>query len=85
MVRVIELIDRDLMVWKKDLVKRKFLSHDIDTILQIHLSIRHAHDKLICHFNRNGVYSVRSAYHLACSRRLMNMEGTSFIEENAWN
>jgi hypothetical protein len=58
------LIDSELRSWKADLVKRIFLPHEASIILGIPLSIRDPIDSLVWKATKNGVYTVRSGYHL---------------------
>ncbi|GJN27875.1 hypothetical protein PR202_gb15931 [Eleusine coracana subsp. coracana] len=48
--------------WDDDLIKSLFPSVDVNRILQIPLSPGRE-DLVAWHFNRNGIFSVRSAYH----------------------
>ncbi|KAM1412870.1 hypothetical protein TB1_024562 [Malus domestica] len=49
------------------LLGQLFCPEEIDVILNIPLSVRDVRDKLICHFERDGCFSVQSAYHIARS------------------
>ncbi|KAL0284767.1 UNVERIFIED_CONTAM: putative mitochondrial protein [Sesamum calycinum] len=68
--QVSELIDADLRVWNESLVNSLFSPEDRDLILQIPLRLVGSTDLLVWHYSRNGLFSVRSAYHLAlaCAR-----------------
>jgi len=59
-----ELIDNDRGYWKEGLVKEIFLLCDAETILSILLCKSWPDDKLIWHYNSNGKFLVKSAYHL---------------------
>ena len=57
-------IDSDVRAWKAGLVKEMFLPHEATSILGIPLSHRSPTDSLVWEATKNGVYSVRSGYHL---------------------
>jgi hypothetical protein len=58
------LIDFDLKSWKTELVKELFLPQEATTILGIPLSFRNLADSLVWGATKQGVYTVRSGYHL---------------------
>jgi hypothetical protein len=60
--RVNELIDPLTGQWDVDLVSSIFSSVDVHRILQIPL-IHGREDLVAWHFNKNGLFSVKSAYH----------------------
>ncbi|KAK9986188.1 hypothetical protein SO802_031139 [Lithocarpus litseifolius] len=59
---VCDLIDNESKEWKVDVVRQNFLAQDVDAILSIPLSVNGASDKIVWAENRNGRFSVRSAY-----------------------
>jgi len=61
---VADLIDVDLKQWKKELVLHSFNAFEANQILNIPISWRLPEDKKVWNWERNGQYSVRSAYHL---------------------
>ena len=63
--RVKELIDGDSREWKVDFIRQRFLPQDTDAILSIPLCAHGAHARLVWTDNKNGKFSVRSAYRLA--------------------
>ena len=61
-----ELIDQDLHWWKRDLMSTIFHREDMDAICRIPLSRRQVGDSIFWVHIRNGGYSVKSGYHVAC-------------------
>ena len=53
------------MEWKEEVIKRLFREHDVEHILGIKLPSRPREDVLAWHYDRKGLFSVRSAYRLA--------------------
>ena len=70
--RVSELIDPNLKWWRRELIAERFHKDDAEAILRIPLSHRHTLDVVVWQHNKQGVYSVRSGYHVA--RQIMNDE-----------
>ena len=62
---VSSLIDFDTKWWKVDLVRSMFLPFEASTILKIPLNYNLPEDSLIWIGNKRGVFSVKSAYHIA--------------------
>ncbi|KAK4403141.1 putative ribonuclease H protein [Sesamum angolense] len=63
--------------WDVDTINALLWPVDREAILQIPLSISGGPDLLIWHYSNNGLFSVRSAYHLALSSFLASNAGTS--------
>ncbi|MCH82297.1 ribonuclease H protein [Trifolium medium] len=61
---VADLIGVDIKQWKRELVLNSFNDFEARQFLNIHLSWRLPEDKKVWSWERNGHYSVRSAYHL---------------------
>ncbi|XP_075636907.1 uncharacterized protein LOC142609178 [Castanea sativa] len=57
-----DLIDAESKEWKVDVVRQNFLSQDVEAILSIPLCVNGAWDKLVLAENKNGRFSVKSAY-----------------------
>jgi ribonuclease HI len=62
--RVEQLIDPILEVWDRDLIESIFNPLDASRILQIPLHTRGFDDFISWHGTKNGMFSVRSAYHI---------------------
>ena len=79
-----ELIDNDRGYWKEGLVKEIFLPCDAETILSIPLCRSWPDDKLIWHYNSNGKFSVKSAYHLGIQYSTLMNGGPSKADPKGW-
>lgn len=64
---VLDLIDREMMIWRRDIIEHTFLHHDVQAILLIPLSFRRTQNNIIWHFDLKVVCSVKTVYHLAKS------------------
>ena len=64
-VLVETLIDRELGQWNSDAVRNSFLSHEASTILSIPISQNLPDDAWVWAWTKNGIFSVKSAYHVA--------------------
>ncbi|KAL0352088.1 UNVERIFIED_CONTAM: LINE-1 retrotransposable element O protein [Sesamum calycinum] len=64
---VSDLVLASTREWNEDTISALFWPEDRDYILQIPLSFSNVPDLLIWHYSSNGIFSVRSAYHLALS------------------
>ncbi|XP_058764138.1 uncharacterized protein LOC131637556 [Vicia villosa] len=76
------LIDEDLRCWKHDLIKECFSPMVCEEILSIPLSWRNMEDKLIWYPEKDGEFSVKSAYHLLRSKRDAAFPGPSSHSQN---
>lgn len=63
---VSELIDPDTKQWRRDLVFSCFNRYEAQQVLNIPISQRLPEDTLIWHWERDGMYSVKTAYHMLC-------------------
>ena len=66
--RVAELLDGEGS-WRMDLLRRYFLPADVDIITSIRTSTRVTEDIIAWAPERNGIFTVRSAYRLAMDER----------------
>ncbi|OMO53350.1 hypothetical protein CCACVL1_28692 [Corchorus capsularis] len=62
---VVELIDHDERCWKEDLLNSLFHPNEVEAILDIRLSSSRVEDKLIWAASKMGMFTVKSAYHVA--------------------
>ena len=67
------LIDREKGCWRSELIKELFLPHEANSILAIPLTQMQVPDSMVWTATANGVFSVRSAYHVS-RKALMLME-----------
>lgn len=63
--KVFALIDKERAVWKSELVNSIFLPHEASAILAIPLSFILPKDRKVWSGTANGVFSIRSAYHVS--------------------
>jgi hypothetical protein len=68
-VVVSELIDMDTRQWKRDLIFMCFDREEAQKIVSIPLSFRLPMDSLVWFWEKDGLYSVRSAYHFLCDEK----------------
>jgi hypothetical protein len=64
-MRVCDLIDKNLGWWDQNMLKNMFREEEIKAINSIPLSSTNQQDKKIWRGTANGLFSVKSAYHLA--------------------
>ncbi|KAL0003498.1 hypothetical protein SO802_017279 [Lithocarpus litseifolius] len=76
-LRVSELISKEPVGWKMQVIDALFLPHEADTIKCIPLSTHLPPDKLIWAATTNGSFSVRSAYKLAMELSRSDNAGSS--------
>ena len=66
---VSELIDPVTRTWNEELIRKILLPHDVDEVLKIRLPQSTSEDFIAWHFERSGVFLVRSVYRLAINDR----------------
>lgn len=84
---VSELIDEDTKRWKRDLIYNVFNPYEAKQILNIPISLRLPGDCLTCiwHWEKDGNFSVRSAYHLLCDAKDRNLpESFELCDRGLW-
>ncbi|KAL0011169.1 hypothetical protein SO802_006277 [Lithocarpus litseifolius] len=62
---VSDLINPKIHVWRSELIYSSFDQDDAEAICRIQLSRRHVVDSIIWSYNKNGNFSVKSAYKVA--------------------
>ncbi|KAL0457144.1 UNVERIFIED_CONTAM: hypothetical protein Slati_1053600 [Sesamum latifolium] len=83
-MRVADLIDPSTGDWNIRLVRELFWPVDSDLILNIPLSRAGSDDILVWHFSGTGMFTVRSAYHLACELSNRPCSSDLFEAEHGW-
>lgn len=81
--KVSELIDYDLGQWKSEEVRDRFIGSDVQHILSIPISRSFPEDKLIWHHDKEGIYSVKTTYHVITSQKQNQNSGLS-SNSNCW-
>jgi ribonuclease HI len=81
-----ELIDADTLWWNIPLVQELFLKEEAELICSIPICPGRQRDRLVWVGTKNGVYSVKSAYHLAreCSEAARGSCSDSTAESQQW-
>jgi hypothetical protein len=67
---VSDLIDPTTKTWKEDIVREIFYKPDADEVLQINIPSLNGDDFIAWNYEKNGVFSVRSAYRLGLDLKL---------------
>lgn len=81
----------ELKHWDIQLLNVLFSPEEVDLIRNLPLSMQNVKDRRIWHYERNGKFTVRSAYHVARCINVSNGDGvtassssTSFAGEKLW-
>lgn len=77
-----ELIDEDTKQWNRDPISSCFERDVAQQIVSIPLSFRLPSDSLVWKCDKDGMYSVRSAYHLLCDEKSRMQPGPSCPQRN---
>jgi hypothetical protein len=80
--RVVELMDEDLHGWNRGLVETLFSPNEARAILSIPIS-PNREDTRLWKGMKNGLFSVRSAYHLAKMKEEQQLPRTSNTGEKS--
>lgn len=67
-----DLIDTDLHWWKREVLMASFSREEAKAICRIPLSRRDVPDSFVWLHNKNGMYSIKSRYHVA--RKVMRKD-----------
>lgn len=70
-----ELIEHQRNCWKRQVVEQMFQPQETDQIMQIPINLHNSRDQLIWSRERKGIFTVKSAYKLACSIRRETISG----------
>jgi hypothetical protein len=85
-----QLIDSGTRSWNEHLIRELFQEHDVQAILSIKLPQQDLEDRVAWHYERNGVFTVRSAYRLAFRLKHQGRDSVSSSsnpngERSLWN
>ncbi|KAL0327681.1 UNVERIFIED_CONTAM: hypothetical protein Sangu_1846100 [Sesamum angustifolium] len=83
-MKVSDLIDPQTQDWNAQLIRSIFWPVDSDLILGIPLGHLGLEDQIVWHHTKNGIFSVRSAYHLARTLEERPCSSTSMTAESDW-
>ncbi|KAL0337807.1 UNVERIFIED_CONTAM: hypothetical protein Scaly_2055800 [Sesamum calycinum] len=83
-LRVCDLIDDSSKDWNQTLVRTLFWHDEAESILAIPLSSVEGEDFFVWHHTANGMFSVKSAYHVAVSLANRNQPSTSQPIHSPW-
>ncbi|XP_062021093.1 uncharacterized protein LOC133737577 [Rosa rugosa] len=73
-----DLIDQEEKEWAISFMNEIFYPEEVGIIASIPLSVREPNDKWMWHFSKNGVYSVRSGYHVfSCTENISHRASSS--------
>jgi hypothetical protein len=75
--RVSMLIDKDLTRWDQNKLENLFAVEEVEAIVSIPLSCTNQVDRMIWRGSTNGIFSIKSAYHLAKEMEDQAMAGSS--------
>lgn len=64
-MKVEDLIDPVTCEWMLDWLEELLTPDEVELIQKIPLSMRRPLDRMIWHFDKHGLYSVKSGYHVA--------------------
>lgn len=82
---VSELIDEDTKQWKRDVIFCSFNHFEAAQILSISISLHLPEDSLSWHWEHDGSYFVRSAYHLLSEEKNRNvLESSDMRDQGLW-
>lgn len=88
--RVNRLLDENNN-WKKELLIQSFSPQDVEDIMNIPTGEKSSRDEIIWRYDKKGVFSVKSAYHLAVESNSSNQASPSNAEtasrlwKSIWN
>jgi hypothetical protein len=83
--RVADFIAAESATWNEEKLRQYMLPMDVETVLQIPLSHHRQHDLWAWHYDRKGIFSVRSAYRMLIytrEKREAWLQGTSSGSSN---
>lgn len=80
-----DLIDPNTVQWNRELICCSVGPAEARKIDSIPLSIRHPDDNLVWHWEKDGNYSLRSAYHVLCDDKSRQLPGpSSSMDDKVW-
>lgn len=77
-----DLIDPVRLEWMGEWLEELFYADEVEMIKKIPLSVRNPDDRLIWHYGKHGLYTVRSGYHIARTSIVESVQGSSSSSHN---
>ncbi|KAK9936175.1 hypothetical protein M0R45_013032 [Rubus argutus] len=81
--KVSDIIDHENHAWLDTIVAELFSASEADMVLKIPLSLRNHDDRLIWHYDRLGLFNVKSGYHVARLFKTMDTPTSSSSSNNS--
>lgn len=86
--KVADLIDEEAGTWNMPFIEATFWPVDCERIGRIPLGAITSDDRLVWHFSKNGIYSVKSAYQLSFAMKegegSLHMGSSSGAQQERW-
>ncbi|KAK3226112.1 hypothetical protein Dsin_005974 [Dipteronia sinensis] len=78
------LLDDSGQQWNIEILNQVFLEVDKEAILKIPLSYKRKPDKLIWHYDKRGIYRVKSGYQVALRNKVRDLSSGSSVDSGWW-
>ena len=72
-----QLIDEETRSWKEDLLRRFFHQFDVEEIMKLKIPGQEREDMTAWYYEKTGMFTVRSAYHLGVKMKELEKGQTS--------
>lgn len=64
LLKVADLMDPKTNEWMSELLEELFTPEEVQLICKVPPSVRNPVDRIVWHFTKNGLYNVKSGYHV---------------------
>lgn len=75
--KVEDIIDQERKMWNKQMIDDLFTETEAELILKIPLSLHSHDDRLIWHYDKKGIFNVKSAYDVARANQRSHTQASS--------